>query len=434
MYLILNTSYKDKMRDKLLHTPEGVRDIYNSECAIKLLIQDRLHHVLKLYGFRDIQTPSFEFFDIFNQERGTVASKDMYKLFDKEGNTMVLRPDITPSIARCVAKYYKDEELPIRLCYIGNTYINSTTYQGKLKEVTQLGAELVNDDSVDADAEMLAITIECLLKSGLKEFQLELGNADFLKALIKEAGFENEEDIIKLKDLIENKNMFGMEEIIMNKNMTKELEDMFLKLPELFGTLEILEYAKGVTKNPRAINAINRLEKLYDIMTEYGFERYISFDLGMLSKYDYYTGIIFRAYTYKTGEAIVTGGRYDNLVGQFGKKCPAIGLAIVIDNLMLALTRQKLLPVIESSDTLIIYTPKYRKIAIGLAGYFRKEDNNVILQLSKENVGIDEYKSYLMNMNIGGLLYIDDEKDIIIFDTESGNKQIVDINEISNKI
>ena len=324
------------MKDKLLHTPEGVRDIYNTECAVKLLLQKNLHQVLELYGFRDIQTPSFEFFDIFNQERGTVASKDMYKLFDKEGNTMVLRPDITPSIARCVAKYYKDEELPIRLCYIGNTYINSTAYQGKLKEVTQLGAELVNDDSVDADAEMLAITIECLLKAGLKEFQLELGNSDFLKSLIKEAGFEDKEDIARLKDLIENKNMFGMEEIILNKNMSKELEEMFLKLPELFGTVEILDYAKSVSKNSRVINSINRLEKIYNIMSEYGFEKYISFDLGMLSKYDYYTGIIFKAYTYKTGEAIVTGGRYDNLVGQFGKACPAIGLAIVIDNLILA--------------------------------------------------------------------------------------------------
>ena len=287
---------------------------------------------------------------------------------------MVLRPDITPSIARCVAKYYKDEELPIRLCYIGNTYINSTTYQGKLNEVTQLGAELFNDDSVDADAEMLAITVECLLNSGLTDFQLELGNADFLRTLIKEAGFENHEEISKLKDMIENKNMFGMEDIIINKSIGKELEDMFLKLPELFGNLEILEYAKGVVKNPRALKAINRLEKLYDIMTEYGFEKYISFDLGMLSKYDYYTGLIFKAYTYKTGEAIVTGGRYDNLVGQFGKDCPAIGLAIEIDNLMLALGRQKLLPKIDSSDTLIIYTPDYRKSAIKLADIFvRKE-------------------------------------------------------------
>jgi ATP phosphoribosyltransferase regulatory subunit len=420
------------MKDKLLHTPEGVRDIYSTECAVKLLLQKNLHKVLELYGFRDIQTPSFEFFDIFNQERGTVASKDMYKLFDKEGNTMVLRPDITPSIARCVAKYYKDEELPIRLCYIGNTYINSTTYQGKLKEVTQLGAELVNDDSVEADAEMLAITIECLLQSGLKEFQLEIGNADFFRSLMKEAGFEDEEDISKLRNLIENKNMFGMEEIIMNKDMSKELEEIFLKLPELFGTLEILEYAKNVTKNPRAIKAINRLEKLYDIMTDYGFDKYISFDLGMLSKYDYYTGIIFKAYTYKTGEAIVTGGRYDNLVGQFGKDCPALGLAIVIDNLLLALSRQKLLPMIDSSDTLIIYTTNYRKEAIALAGYFRKGGNNVILQLSKDGMNTADYQTYMKNMNIGGLLYIDNDNDVIVMDATGNSKQTVNIKELIN--
>jgi len=418
------------MKDKLLHTPEGVRDIYSTECEVKLLLQRNLHQVLKLYGFRDIQTPSFEFFDIFNQERGTVASKDMYKLFDKEGNTMVLRPDITPSIARCVAKYYKEEDLPIRLSYIGNTYINSTTYQGKLKEATQLGAELVNDDSIDADAEMLAITIECLLKAGLKEFQLELGNADFLRSLIDEVGFSNQEDIAKLKDLIENKNMFGMEEIIINKDLSKGLKEILLKLPELFGSLDVLEYAKSVISFPRAIKAIERLESLYEIMKDYGFEKYISFDLGMLSKYDYYTGIIFKAYTYKTGEAIVTGGRYDNLVGQFGKDCPAIGLAIVIDNLMLALSRQKLLPQIDSSDTMILYTADYRKEAIALAGYFRKEGNNVVLQRSKEGVELETYLPFMKNMNIGGLLYIDSDRDILVMDASDGSRQMASIKEL----
>ena len=110
----------------LLHTPEGVRDVYNGECAKKLAVQERMHKVLHSHGFHDIQTPMFEFFDIFNKERGTVASKNMYKFFDREGNTLVLRPDITPSIARCVAKYYKEEELPIRLCYMGNTFINNS--------------------------------------------------------------------------------------------------------------------------------------------------------------------------------------------------------------------------------------------------------------------------------------------------------------------
>ena len=420
------------MKDKLLHTPEGVRDIYSTECELKLGLQNDLHKVLKLYGFRDIQTPSFEFFDIFSQERGTVSSKDMYKLFDKEGNTMVLRPDITPSIARCVAKYYKEEKLPIRLCYIGNTFINNTAYQGKLKEVTQLGAELFNDDSVEAEAELLAITIDCLLKSGLKEFQLEIGNADFFRSLIEDAGFEDEEEISKLRILIENKNMFGIEEIIMNKDMSDEIKNIFLKLPELFGSLDILEYAKSVTLNERAKGALSRLEKLYKIMILYGFEKYISFDLGMLSKYDYYTGLIFKAYTYKTGEAIATGGRYDNLVGQFGKECPAIGLAIVIDNLMLALSRQKLLPQIDATDTLILYTKNYRNQAISLASYFRKEGSNVILQLSNEDIKPVDYIPYMKQMNMGGLLYINNDTDIVLMDTSEGNTQTVNIDNLIN--
>ena len=162
-------------------------------------------------------------------------------------------------------------------------------------------------------------------------------------------------------------------------------------------------------------------------MTVYGFEKYISFDLGMISKFDYYTGIIFKAYTYKTGEPVVTGGRYDNLVGQFGKDCPAIGLAIVIDSLMLALSRQNLLPQIDSSDTLVIYKAEYRKQAISLANYFRKEGMNVILQLSKDGMTMEDYRAYMKRMNIGGLLYIDNDKEISVMDAVEGNLNRVSI-------
>ncbi len=411
------------MKEKLLHTPEGVRDIYNSECVTKLALQNNLHHVLEHFGFRDIQTPSFEFFDIFSQERGTVASKDMYKFFDRDGNTLVLRPDITPSIARCAAKYYKDENLPIRLCYIGNTFINNTSYQGKLKEATQLGAELINDDSTEADAEMLALTIECLLQSGLEEFQLEIGDADFFRALVEEAGFEEEEEVTNLRELIEKKNMFGVEEIIWAREMNNSLKEIFLKLPELFGTLDILDRARSLTNNQRALKAIERLEKLYVILTEYGYENYVSFDLGMLSKYNYYTGIIFKAYTYSTGDAIATGGRYDNLVGQFGKEAPAIGLAIVIDQLMLALSRQKLLQEPEASDTLILYKKNYRKQAVALAKHFREDGMNTILQKSNENKTPEDYAAYAKRMNIGGILYLDNDDEIMVMNIAEGTIQ-----------
>ncbi len=417
------------MKDKLLHTPEGVRDIYNSECATKMLLQKNLHHVLEHYGFQDIQTPSFEFFDIFSQERGSVSSKDMYKFFDRDGNTLVLRPDITPSIARCAAKYFKDETQPIRMCYIGNTFINNISYQGKLKEVTQLGAELINDDSVEADAELLALTVECLLSSGLKEFQLEIGNADFFRALIEEAGFTEEDEISNVRTLIENKNMFGVEEIVSGKEMNQDLKAIFLKLPELFGSLEILSLAKELTKNIRAIKAIERLLQLNEILTEYGYEKYVSFDLGMLSKYNYYTGIIFKAYTYGTGDAVATGGRYNNLVGQFGMDAPAIGLAIVVDQLMIALSRQKLLREPETQDTLILYHQPYRKTAIALAGQFRKDGMNTILQKAGIDTDIEVSLAYAKRNNIGGILYLADPDEIKVIEAATGKIQIVAIGE-----
>ena len=126
--------------ERLLHTPDGVRDIYNDECERKLKLQNKLHEVLKGYGYRDIETPTFEFFDVFNKSVGTTPSKDLYKFFDREGNTLVLRPDITPSIARAVSKYFQQEKGEIRLCYQGNTFINNSSYQGRLKETTHLGA------------------------------------------------------------------------------------------------------------------------------------------------------------------------------------------------------------------------------------------------------------------------------------------------------
>ncbi len=418
------------MKDKLLHIPEGVRDIYNNECTQKLMLQDKLHRVLHKYGYHDIQTPSFEFFDIFSHERGTVASKDMYKLFDREGNTLVLRPDITPSIARCIAKYYKDESMPIRLCYIGNTFINTTGYQGKLKETTQLGAELINDPSVEADAELLALTARCLLETGLATFQLEIGNADFFRALVEEAGFQDEDEVNKLRILIENKNMFGVEEMVEEKDIKPELKNIFLQLTNMFGTLDILADARRLTHNLRAVRAIERLERLYEILSEYGYEKYVSFDLGMLSKHNYYTGIIFKAYTYRTGEAIAMGGRYDNLVSQFGKDAPAIGLAIVIDQLMLSLSRQKLLPEPEATDTLLVYNPDCRKQAIALAEHFRRDLVATILLAAEEGRDTNSYLEYAKRMNMGGILLLESNETVRVIDASTGSLQTVRLDEL----
>lgn len=343
------------MSKKLVHTPEGVRDIYGDEYARKLTVETMISNKIRSYGYEDIQTPTFEFFDVFSKEVGTTPSRELYKFFDKAGDTLVLRPDFTPSIARCAAKYFMDEDVPIRFCYVGNTFTNTSNLQGKLKEVTQMGAELIGDSSVEADAEMAALVIESLLDSGLKDFQLSIGNVEYFKGICLEAGLEEETEL-ELREYISGKNYFGAEELLIDKEIPKEMRERLLQITNLFGGTEALTQAKELARNSRSRQAVEQLIELYEALRAYGVEKYVSFDLGMLSKYNYYTGVIFKAYAYGVGDAIVKGGRYDTLLARFGKSAPAIGFVIVIDDLMSALTRQKVEVSVPQKAVILEYT------------------------------------------------------------------------------
>lgn len=391
------------MEKVLLHTPVGVRDIYGKECSLKLSVENNINKVFNNYGYKNIQTPTFEFFDIFSKERGSVASKNLYKFFDREGNTLVLRPDVTPSIARAVAKYYMDVNLPIKLCYNANTYINNSEYQGKLKEITQLGCELINDDSVEANAEIIAMVVDSLKAAGLNEFLVEIGQVDFYKGLLQECGLDEEtEEELRLR--IENKNDFGVEELLEQQNVSEEVKVAFKKLPELFGSVEVLETAKELTTNKTALKAVKRLERLYKTLEEYGVAKYISFDLGMLSNFNYYTGIIFKAYTYGTGNEIVAGGRYDKLLGQFGKNAPSVGFAIYMDQIMMALSGGEETP--EYAYEVVLFDSNARKKAIDLAKEMRNKGIQTELIIKKKDIDLDEYVCFKKESGASKVVYV----------------------------
>lgn len=366
------------MNKKPVHTPEGVRDIYGKEYAVKLAIEEHIHGQLNSYGYEDIQTPTFEFFDVFSKDIGTTPSRELYKFFDKEGNTLVLRPDFTPSMARCAAKYYMDEDVPIRFCYLGNTFTNTSNLQGKLKEVTQMGAELMGDDSVEADGEIIALAVSSLLAAGLQEFQLSIGEIEYFKGICEEVGLDEDTEL-SLRDYISGKNIFGAEALLLEKGIDEKHREMLLKTTDFFGSSEMLKEAAAIVDNDRSRSAVERLFALYQVLCEYGVEKYISFDLGMLSKYNYYTGVIFKAYAYGVGDAILKGGRYDNLLSRFGKEAPAVGFMVVIDDLMQALFHQNIqLPEKESVRT-IIYAKDSFRAALREAKKLRQEGIRVAL-------------------------------------------------------
>lgn len=387
---------------RLVHTPEGVRDIYGKEYANKQNIQKLFENKLHSFGYQNIQTPTFEFFDVFSREIGTTPSKELYKFFDKEGNTLVLRPDFTPSIARCAAKYFMDETIPLRFCYAGNNFINTNNLQGKLKETTQMGAELIGDASPEADAEMIAMLVEALLNAGLKEFQVSVGQIDYFKGLCANAGLD-EETQHALREFISNRNDFGAQELLLGKNISAQSIEALLHVNSLFGSYDILDKALEYADNPRSQKAIERLKQVYKLLQIYGVDEYISFDLAMVSKYNYYTGVIFSAYTYQAGSAIAKGGRYDNLLEKFGKPAPATGFVVTIDDLVSVLTRQNLCPKLKNKNLLLVYTDNF-EMAAAKAKLYREQGYSTVLLKKKESE--ENYKRFAENNYFSEVIFL----------------------------
>ena len=366
------------MSKQLLHTPEGIRDIYGLEYKNKLAIQEKIRKSIKSFGYESIQTPTFEYIDVFSKEIGTTASRNLYKLIDKDGETLALRPDFTPAVARCAAKYFINEQKPLRLTYEGNTFVNTSHLQGKLKETTQMGAELIMDGSVEADAELLAMVVAALQATGLEHFQISVGHMGYFKGLCEEAGLSLEAEN-HLREAISEKNMFAARDILEKLNVSVKAGDALLEVADLFGVLQNLDYAKSLTQNPRSAAAIERLEQLKVLLEYYGISQYVSFDLGMLSQYQYYTGIVFKAFTYGIGDAIVKGGRYDQLLAFFGKDAPAVGFMVIVDDILEALERQKIQIDVEESPLEIFYTEATYIEALKEAAKLRAAGHAVIL-------------------------------------------------------
>ncbi len=326
-------------KNNLLHTPDGVRDIYGKEYDNIKYVRKTISDCLSSYGYSDIQTPSFEYFDVFSKEVGTIPSRELYKFFDKDNETIALRPDFTPSIARCAAKYFMDEDRPLRFSYIGSTFQNISSLQGKYSEVTQEGAELIGDGSVEADAEMVSLLIESLLKTGLVNFRISVGEVDYFKGLCTEANLSPEEEA-DLRDLISSKNPIAAADLLKECNISDEMRDKLLRITDTFADHSMLSELEKDAGNNISKKAIERLSSLFELLKIRGYEKYVSFDLGMLSKYQYYTGIVFKAFALGAGSPIAMGGRYDTLLSYFGKNAPAVGFVILPDDVEKLLERQ----------------------------------------------------------------------------------------------
>ncbi len=326
------------MMNYRLHTPEGVKDYLPAEYAFKKQIENSIQTVFDKYGYQAIDTPAFEFAQVY-EGMGGVDSKRMHKLLDRDGSILGLRPDITPAIARIASTAYSEGDIPLKFSYIGNCFRYNENYQGKMREFTQAGIEFIGVNSAKADTEVLEAAINALLASGLKDFRIDMGDVAFLQGVLEEAGI-SASDCEKIRESIVDKNYVKVAEIASSLDIREDVKTLFADLPLLIGDISLLEKMAVSVKNQKSLAALAHLHKIYDDLKEKGLEKYISFDFGVVGQMDYYTGIVFRGYAYGSGFSIVDGGRYDNMVKNFGADYPAVGLSININNLMSAISVQ----------------------------------------------------------------------------------------------
>lgn len=265
-----------------------------------------------------------------------------------------------------------------------------------------MGAELLGDASPEADAEMLAMLVEALRNAGLQEFQVSVGQIEYFKGLCANAALDEETELA-LREFISNRNEFGAQELLLEKNIPADSVKALLSVNSLFGTYDILDKALACADNQRSRNAIMHLKQVYELLKVYGVDQYISFDLAMVSKYNYYTGIIFSAYTYQAGSAIAKGGRYDNLLEKFGKPAPATGFVVMIDDLVSALTRQKCCPALENNTILLVYTDDFDK-AVAEARAYRAQNYATVLM--KQEQPRTHYTEFAENHHISQVIFL----------------------------
>lgn len=319
-----------------MHTPTGVNDILPAECNKKKEIENTLWTVFASFGYHEVETPTFEYYDVFEGVGGQISQETMYKFFDEHGRILTLRPDITTSIARMAATKETGEIIPLRYCYTGSVFRAEKTQGARQREFTQTGIELIGSNAPRADAEVIGAAIEGVLATGIEEFQMEIGQVAFFNGLVEQAGL-CAKDIEKLRERIDCKDSLGIRELTEQLDFDEDVKLLMIDLPYLFGGREVIDKASVAGLNETSKNALANIGRIYDLLCEYGFEQYISIDLGMLQDIDYYTGSIFKCYTRGIAFPICAGGRYDNLMSRFHMDAGAVGVAFGANRILSAL-------------------------------------------------------------------------------------------------
>ncbi|WP_230933783.1 ATP phosphoribosyltransferase regulatory subunit [Priestia sp. TSO9] len=365
----------------MFEKPLGMRDTLPALFERKKQVRNQLADEISSWGYQYMATPTVEYYETVGSA-SAILDQQLFKLLDKEGHTLVLRPDVTTPFARVAASKLLNNS-PLRLAYEANVFRAQQREGGRPAEFEQIGVELIGDATMSSDAEVIALMIGALKRAGLKSFKVAIGHIGFVNSLFLEI-VGNEERANVLRRFLYEKNYVGYRNHVKDLNLSSIDKQRLLQLLNLRGDEKKIEEAVELVENEAGKKAAGDLTKLWNMLDAYGVTDEIKIDFNLVSHMSYYTGILFEVFAENVGFHIGNGGRYDQLLEKFASKTPATGFGIQLDRLIEALGEEVYEP---SAVYGILYSQERLDEALALAAEQRKQGYRVVTQ---EIAGVDD--------------------------------------------
>lgn len=367
-------------REFVPQIPYGTRDFLPREASRKRSVEGALADLFASWGYDEVVTPTFEYLETMAVGTGNELDQHMFKFFDKNNRILALRPDMTTPMARVAATRLKEIPSPMKLFYLTNVFRYEQAQAGRQCEFYQAGVEIMGVSEPIADAEAIALAVEAMLKAGLKQFKIGLGQVDFINGIMEQSELSLSQRQ-QVKHAMVTRDLVGLSEILVNSGLSKGEQKLLKDIPLLHGRQDMLKQAYSMVANEKSRKALDNLATIYQLLESYGVAQYVDFDLGIIRDFEYYTGMVFECYTPGLGFPICGGGRYDNMLSSFGMNCGATGFALGIERILLALERQEIASTFDTKDVYVGWGPDKLVEAIGQAEELRRSGKSVELGL-----------------------------------------------------
>jgi ATP phosphoribosyltransferase regulatory subunit len=329
------------MTEPLSAIPAGVRYYFGAEARARRAVEDAAMSVFDGWSYEEIATPAFDYLTLFERGMGREEARRAFRFADTDGRLLALRPDVTSSIGRAAATLFASRARPLRLCYAAQVFRQRPRSHAEWRrETTQLGCEFIGRAGPAADAEVLLIATEILerVKLPRESFRVTLNSVEVFNGVAERLALDPEARET-MRTLVDARNAADLRAFLSSRGANDADAEAFCRLTQLPGGRDKFVEARRVIDNPRSVAALSELEGLYDTADALGLSEVFEIDFGDVSNLDYYTGLTFKIYVAGAGAQAGSGGRYDSLIENFGRREPAVGFMLDLDTLTEVLMR-----------------------------------------------------------------------------------------------